>query len=73
VTRGRVEAAGDEDAPDDFDDLPETHLGDEDYASWLERESGPEGDLSRSPSVGFWIALFLLVVLAIAVVTLARG
>ena len=56
--------------PDDFDDLPETHLEDEDYEAFVRRELDDRGRPRGTPKVTAIILLLILVVLAVAVVAL---
>ena len=51
-----------------FDDLPETHLEDDEYEAFLDREFGSDGTPRGGPAVGVVILVIVLVVLAIAVV-----
>lgn len=55
---------------DDFDDLPSTHLDDDEYEAFLDREMDGRGKLRGTPPVG-WILLVLgLIVLGLAFVIL---
>ena len=49
---------------DDFDDLPETHLDDEDYDEFLAREFDQDGRLKDGPPVTkFLIGAIVMLVL----------
>ena len=52
---------------DDFDDLPETHLDDEDYDEFVARTFDTEGRLKGSPPVGWIIAIIMALLLILAV------
>jgi hypothetical protein len=52
---------------DDFDDLPETHLADDDYDEFLAREFDRDGGLRDEPPVARYI-LMLVVLIAIVIV-----
>ena len=54
---------------DDFDDLPETHLDDEDYDDFLAREFDDDGGLRGDPPVTRFLIL-LIVLLALLIVIL---
>ena len=49
-----------------FDDLPETHLEDEDYDEFLAREFDSEGRLAGEPRVAWVIGLAIVLILALA-------
>lgn len=50
----------------DFDDIPETHLDDEDYEAFLEREFDADGQLRDGPPVTRFL-LIAIVMLALLV------
>ena len=58
--------------PDDdlegFDDLPSTHLDDDEYEAFLARELDGRGRVRGEPRVALWLglAILALVVLALA-------
>ena len=58
------------DPDDDFDDLPQTHLDDEAYEEFLERELDAQGNVRGTPPVTVILLVLIVVVLAIAIVTL---
>jgi len=55
---------------DDFDDLPQTHLDDEAYEEFLDRELDATGRPRGRPPVAVVILVLVALVLAIAVLTL---
>lgn len=63
-------AEGEPDADDDFDDVPQTHLDDEAYEEFLERELDHEGNVRGPPPVTLIILVLIVIVLAVAVVAL---
>ena len=65
---GRGTTVGDED--DDFDDLPQTHLDDEAYEEFLQREMDGAGRPRGVPPVAVVILVLVVIILAIAVVSL---
>jgi hypothetical protein len=58
--------------PEDFDDLPETHLDDEDYEAFLERELDAQGRPKGPAPVTTILIVVIVAVLALAFVLL-RG
>jgi hypothetical protein len=54
----------------DGDDLPETHLADEDYDAYVSREFDPEGRVKDGPGVVPFLVFLILLVLALAFVVL---
>lgn len=58
--------------PDDFDDRPETHLDDEDYEAFLDREFDAAGRPRPPIPVTTILVVLIVVVLAIAFVVLGR-
>lgn len=68
MVSGRGTAVDDDD--DDFDDLPQTHLDDEAYEEFLQRELDGAGRPRGIPPVAVVILVLAVLVLAIAVVSL---
>ena len=66
--QGRHVSTGTSD--DDFDDLPETHLDDEEYEEFLKREMDPGGRLREGPPVGWILLVLTVIVLGLAFVLL---
>jgi hypothetical protein len=56
--------------PDDFDDLPSTHLEDDEYEAFLRRELDAEGRPRESLPVTAILVALIVVVLALAFVVL---
>lgn len=54
----------------DPEDLPSTHLDDEEYDAFLQRELDAEGRVRGMPPVTFILIVLILIVLAVAVVSL---
>ncbi|MDA1194437.1 MAG: hypothetical protein O2894_04570 [Planctomycetota bacterium] len=54
---------------DDFDDFPETHLDDDEYAAYLEREFDADGGVRAGPPVARFI-LMLIVLLSLVILLL---
>ena len=54
---------------DDFDDLPETHLDDEDYEAFLARELDAEGNVRGDPPVTRFLVM-IIVLLALLILIL---
>ena len=69
MTPPRVKEADDE-FEDDFDDLPQTHLDDEAYEAFLERELDAHGNVRGTPPVTLILVVLIVLVLAVAVVAL---
>jgi hypothetical protein len=55
---------------DDFDDLPQTHLDDDAYEEFLQRELDGAGRPRGIPPVAIVILVLVVLVLAVAVVSL---
>ncbi len=53
---------------DDFDDYPATHLDEEDYEAFLERELDSRGGLRGAPRVGLIILVLIVILFGVAVV-----
>ena len=66
VTAPRVQDTDD----DDFDDLPQTHLDDEAYEAFLERELDAQGNVRGTPPVTRILIVLIVLALAVAVVAL---
>ena len=56
----------DEEDVEGFDDFPDTHLDDEEYGEFLEREFDAEGNLKGEPRVAWAIGLAIVLLLALA-------
>lgn len=65
-----MSTAWDDDDDGDSDDLPATHLDDEAYEGFLEREFGRDGRPRAGPRVAFAVLLLVVLVLAVAMVVL---
>lgn len=70
VVVGRAYDVATDGDDDDFDDLPQTHLDDEAYEEFLERELDGSGRPRGLPPVAIVILVLAVLVLAIAVVSL---
>ena len=57
-----------DDDPEDFEDLPSTHLDDEAYEEFLERELDAHGRPRGVPRVGLVIFVLIVILLAVMVV-----
>ncbi len=53
---------------DDFDDLPETHLDDEDYDEFLAREFDSEGHVRGDPPVTRFLVMLIVLLALLAVI-----
>ena len=53
---------------DDADDYPQTHLDDDAYDEFLQKEFDSQGRLKGDPRVAAWIVVLIVLVLAGAVV-----
>ncbi len=51
---------------DGFDDLPSTHLDDDEYNEYLAREFDSVGGVKGDPPVGLWIGILIAILVAIA-------
>jgi hypothetical protein len=65
-----VTGSGGDDDADGFDDLPETHLEDDDYDEFVRREFDAGGHLKEGPPVTVILVVLIILVLAIAFVWL---
>ncbi len=61
--------APEEEVDDDFDDLPQTHLDDEAYETFLKQELGADGSVRDTPPVTLILVVLIVIALAVAVVT----
>jgi hypothetical protein len=61
-------AGWDDEDVEGFDDFPDTHLDDDEYDEFLEREFDTEGNLRGEPRVAWAIGLAIVLLLALLLV-----